>query len=37
MGTTGIIVLAGADILTLPAILPAISAAAGFVKGTCSG
>ena len=33
MGTTGIIVLAGADILTRPAI----SAAAGFVKGTCSG
>ena len=31
MGATGIIVLAGSDILTLPAI----SAVAGFVKGTC--
>jgi tellurite resistance protein TehA-like permease len=35
MGATGIIVLAGSDILTLPATLPDISAIAGFVKGTC--
>jgi hypothetical protein len=35
MGATGITVLAGSDILTLPASLPAISAIAGFVKGTC--
>jgi len=35
MGATGIIVLAGSDILTLPATLPAISAIAGYVKGTC--
>jgi len=35
MGATGIIVLAGSDILTLPGSLPAVSAIAGFVKGTC--
>jgi tellurite resistance protein TehA-like permease len=35
MGATGITVLAGSDILTLPATLPAISAIAGFVKGIC--
>jgi len=35
MGATGIIVLAGSDILTLPGSLPAASAIAGFVKGTC--
>jgi tellurite resistance protein TehA-like permease len=35
MGATGITVLAGSDILTLPGTLPAISAIAGFVKGTC--
>ena len=35
MGATGITVLAGSDILTLPATLPAVSAIAGFVKGTC--
>jgi tellurite resistance protein TehA-like permease len=35
MGATGIIVLAGSGILTLPGSLPAVSAIAGFVKGTC--
>ena len=35
MGATGITVLAGSDILTLPATLPAVSAIAGYVKGTC--
>jgi tellurite resistance protein TehA-like permease len=35
MGATGIIVLAGSGILTLPGTLPAVSAVAGFVKGTC--
>ena len=35
MGATGIIVLAGSDILTLPGSLAAVSAIAGFVKGTC--
>ena len=35
MGATGITVLAGSDILTLPGSLPAVSAIAGFVKGTC--
>jgi tellurite resistance protein TehA-like permease len=35
MGATGIIVLAGSGILTLPGALPAVSAIAGFVKGTC--
>jgi len=35
MGATGIIVLAGSDILALPATLPAVGAIAGFVKGTC--
>jgi tellurite resistance protein TehA-like permease len=35
MGATGIIVLAGSDIVTLPGSVPAVSAIAGFVKGTC--
>jgi len=35
MGATGITVLAGADILDLPATFPAVSAIAGFVKGVC--
>src|SRR5262249_24849270 len=35
MGATGIIVLAGSDILTLPGTPPAVTAIAGFVKGTC--
>jgi len=35
MGATAITVLAGSDILTLPATLPAVSAIAGFVEGTC--
>src|SRR5262249_18439047 len=35
MGATGITVLAGADILTLPGNLAAVSAIAGFVKGIC--
>ena len=35
MGATGITVLAGSDILTLPSTLPAVSAIAGFAKGTC--
>src|SRR5262249_536624 len=41
MGATGIIVLAGSDILTLPAIPPAVSAPPavtaidGFLKGAC--
>jgi tellurite resistance protein TehA-like permease len=35
MGATGITVLAGADILNLPATFPAVSAIAGFVKGAC--
>jgi tellurite resistance protein TehA-like permease len=35
MGATAITVLAGSDILTLPANLPAVSAVSGFVKGTC--
>jgi tellurite resistance protein TehA-like permease len=35
MGATSVTVLAGSDILTLPATLPAVSAIAGFVKGTC--
>jgi tellurite resistance protein TehA-like permease len=34
MGATGIIVLAGSGILTLPGTLPAVSSVAGFVKGT---
>jgi tellurite resistance protein TehA-like permease len=34
MGATAITVLAGSDILSLPATLPAISAITGFVKGT---
>jgi tellurite resistance protein TehA-like permease len=33
MGATGIIVLAGARILSLPAAFPAVKAAAGFVEG----
>ena len=35
MGATGIIVLAGSDILTLRATLPVVSAISGYVKGTC--
>jgi len=35
MGATGIIVLAGSDIVTLPGSVPAVSAIAGFVKGAC--
>jgi tellurite resistance protein TehA-like permease len=35
MGAIAITVLAGSEILTLPATLPAIGATAGFVKGTC--
>src|SRR5262245_50441028 len=35
MGATGITVLAGADILTLPGSVPAITAIAGFVKAIC--
>src|SRR5262249_14217100 len=35
MGATGIIVLAGSDILTLPATPPAVSAIADFLRGTC--
>jgi tellurite resistance protein TehA-like permease len=35
MGATGITVLAGSGILTLSGTLPAVSAVAGFVKGTC--
>jgi tellurite resistance protein TehA-like permease len=35
MGAAVITVLAGSDILTLPSTLPAISATAGFVRGTC--
>jgi tellurite resistance protein TehA-like permease len=35
MGATGITLLAGSDILTLPAAPPAISAIAGFIKGVC--
>src|SRR5215472_16400566 len=35
MGATGIIVLAGSNILTLPGSLPAITAIAGFVKAIC--
>jgi tellurite resistance protein TehA-like permease len=35
MGATAISMLAGSDILTLCATLPAISAIAGFVKGVC--
>src|SRR5215510_248893 len=35
LGATGIIVLAGSDILTLPASQTAIGSIAGFVKGTC--
>jgi tellurite resistance protein TehA-like permease len=35
MGATGITVLAGSDILTLPGSVPAITAIAGFVKGIC--
>src|SRR5262249_60998746 len=34
-GATGIIVLAGSDILTLPGTPPAVTAIVGFVKGTC--
>ena len=36
MGATGITVLAGSGILTLSGTLPAVSAVAGFVKGTCT-
>lgn len=35
MGAAMITVLAGSDILTLPATLPAASATASFVRGTC--
>jgi tellurite resistance protein TehA-like permease len=35
MGATAITVLAGSDITTLPADLPAVSAISGFVKGIC--
>jgi tellurite resistance protein TehA-like permease len=35
MGATGIIVLAGSGILTLPGPLPAVTAITGFVEGTC--
>jgi tellurite resistance protein TehA-like permease len=35
MGATGITVLAGTDILNLPATFPAVVAIAGFVKGVC--
>jgi len=35
LGATGIIVLAGSDILTLPASQSAVGSIAGFVKGTC--
>ena len=35
MGATAITVLAGTDILNLPAAFPAVSAIAGFVKGVC--
>jgi len=35
MGAAGITVLAGSDVLSLPATLPASSAVTGFVKGTC--
>jgi tellurite resistance protein TehA-like permease len=35
MGATGITVLAGSDILNLPATFPAVSATAGFVKAVC--
>jgi tellurite resistance protein TehA-like permease len=35
MGATGITVLAGSDILTLPATVPAITAITGFIKATC--
>jgi tellurite resistance protein TehA-like permease len=35
MGATGIIVLAGSGILTLPGTPPAVTAIAVFVKGTC--
>jgi tellurite resistance protein TehA-like permease len=35
VGATGITVLAGADILNLPATFPAVSAIAGLVKGVC--
>jgi tellurite resistance protein TehA-like permease len=35
MGATGITVLAGSDILNLPATFPAVGAIAGFVKAVC--
>ena len=35
MGATGVTVLAGTDILNLPATFAAVSAIAGFVKGVC--
>jgi tellurite resistance protein TehA-like permease len=35
MGAVAITALAGSDILTLPAALPAVSAIGSFVKGTC--
>jgi tellurite resistance protein TehA-like permease len=35
MGATGICVLAGSDILTLPGSFPAVTAIAGFIKGIC--